>query len=452
MKTESPGNRHGGLSGAGRGLKGRLLRAFMLQAAFISVAAVLGVYLAGTLLEQSLIREALESEAEYFWNQRQQAASFPLPDTLNLNAYLARPGVESDLPEFLRGLEPGYHRVQAPAPLALVYVEDRDDQRLYLLFEGERVARLAMYFGLVPLAGVLVLLYVSIWLGYLSSRRAISPVVALAREVNHLAPDETDRGTLLSARLPSDADDEVRVLAAAMDDYIQRLNAFVDRERNFTRDASHELRSPLTVIRMAADMLTAEHRLDEAASREVQRIRRSARDMEELVEAFLLLARDSERKLESGSVCVNSVAAEEIRRSRPLVEGRNVTLELHQSCRVLIPGSAKVLSVLIGNLLRNACSYTDAGRVQVRVDAGGLEIEDSGIGMAQETVQHAFDPFFRANPSRRGGHGVGLTIVKRLSDRFGWPVRIDSQPGSGTRVSVQFPQARVEPLPDSPSA
>ncbi|MCH2098969.1 MAG: ATP-binding protein, partial [Pseudomonadales bacterium] len=78
------------------------------------------------------------------------------------------------------------------------------------------------------------------------------------------------------------------------------------------------------------------------------------------------------------------------------------------------------------------------------VSAGALLIEDRGKGMAPEELERAFDPFFRGAESRRGGHGVGLTIVQRLSDRFGWPVEIESEAGVGTRVRVRFPDAEFD--------
>lgn len=107
---------------------------------------------------------------------------------------------------------------------------------------------------------------------------------------------------------------------------------------------------------------------------------------------------------------------------------------------------AMVLSVLLGNLLRNAFSYTDAGEVTVEVERGRVVIRATGVGIAPEKVGEMYRPFVRADESRRGGHGVGLTIVRRLSDRFGWPVEIASEPGVGTRVEIRFPGARTVPV------
>jgi signal transduction histidine kinase len=102
-----------------------------------------------------------------------------------------------------------------------------------------------------------------------------------------------------------------------------------------------------------------------------------------------------------------------------------------------------VFAVLFGNLLRNACRYTDAGSVTVRVQPGKLVIEDTGIGMSPEELTRVFDAFYRGGQQREGGHGIGLNIVQRLSERFGWPVTLESEVGKGTRATVVFPKART---------
>ena len=114
--------------------------------------------------------------------------------------------------------------------------------------------------------------------------------------------------------------------------------------------------------------------------------------------------------------------------------------------RVFLEAPEKVLSILLGNLLRNAFSYTDSGEVVVEIGEGRVSIRDTGVGMAAEKIEEMFRPFVRGEDNRRGGHGVGLTIVRRLSDRFGWPITIQSQPGVGTTVEIQFPGARSEPI------
>ena len=101
----------------------------------------------------------------------------------------------------------------------------------------------------------------------------------------------------------------------------------------------------------------------------------------------------------------------------------------------------RVLGVMLGNLLTNACTFTDRGSIEVRLEADRISVRDTGIGMSQATLARAFDPFYRAGdtvPDRPGSMGLGLSIVRRLGERFGWGVHMTSTPGAGTSVTILF--------------
>lgn len=240
--------------------------------------------------------------------------------------------------------------------------------------------------------------------------------------------------------MPPDIEGETLLLSEAIYGFGKRIGEFVERERNFTRDASHELRTPLTVIKMASEVLLSDAELDDYGRRNVQRIARSARDMEALIEAFLLIARESENALPADDFAVNTVVRDEMERAEALIGDKPVALKLEENAQFCLHAPSKVVAVLIGNLIRNAVSYTDEGEVRVAVNLGEIVVEDTGVGMSEEDLKQIFQPFFRAQHGRRGGHGVGLTIVKRLSDRFRWPIEFQSEAGKGTRVSVRFPE------------
>src|SRR5690349_11657936 len=413
-------------------------RAFMLQVALISIAAVVGVFVASALLEGVLIRAALNDEVTHFWQQRDADPAFQLPNTRNLRGYF-----DDAAPAEVRIMSPGYHEWTKDGLDFVVNVTERDGRRLYLVFDRTNVSRLAAYYGLVPLAAVLLVLYVSTWLGFRRLRRAVSPMIALARTVRELDEDPANIERVQSLQVPEDADEEGRELTDALLRYSKRLAHFLERERQFTRDASHELRSPLTVIRMAASILLEDPELGDAKRRTAQRIQRACHDMEELTSAFLLLARESETGLRMEAICLNDLLAEEVERAKLLAADKPVTAEVRSTHRVYVEAPEKVLSILLGNLLRNAFSYTDAGQVTVEIGAGKVSISDTGVGIAAEKIEEMFRPFVRGEGDRRGGHGVGLTIVRRLSDRFGWPVNITGNPGVGTTVEISFPGSRI---------
>jgi signal transduction histidine kinase len=415
-------------------------RAFMLQVVLISIAAVVGVFIASALLEGVLIRAALDDEVAHFWKQRDANPAFQLPNTRNLRGYF-----DDTAPSELRAMTPGYQDWKKDGLDFVVDVTERHGKKLYLVFDRTNVSRLAAYYGLVPLAAALLVLYVSTWLGFRRLRRAVSPMITLARNVRELEQDPANIERVQSLQVPADADEEVRELTEALLRYSKRLALFLERERQFTRDASHELRSPLTVIRMAASILLEDPDITDARRRTAQRIQRACHDMEELTLAFLLLARESETGLPVEALCVNDLVIEEMERARLLAADKPVTSEVRSTHRVFVEAPEKVLSILLGNLLRNAFSYTDAGEVAVQIGDGKVSIRDTGVGIAADKIEEMFRPFVRGDAGRRGGHGVGLTIVRRLSDRFGWPVDIKSEPGVGTTVEIAFPGCRVEP-------
>ena len=424
----------------------RLRRALGIQAAVIGVVCVIGVLAAAFTIENVLITRALEDEADYYWKLVASDPSTAAPNTQNLTGYLARRGDDSEMPPELRILGAGHHDLPTTADVKLAYVTVRGDKRLVLVFEGTKVRELSFIFGLAPLGLVLCVVYLSAWWSYRATRRAVSPVEWLARQVNALDPERPDPQKFKLDGMAGGPDREVLDLANALAGLTGRVNGLVDRERNFTRDASHELRSPLTVIRMAATLLLADSALDEKSKLSVERIQRAAKDMGELVEAFLLLARESELGLEFEPVCVNDAIAEEIERARMLAQHRDVDVCVVEDSRLLVQSTDKVVSTIIGNLIRNAVDYTEAGAVVVRIAPCSVEICDSGPGMEGHEVEQVFDAFYRGRAQGRGhntGHGVGLTIVKRLSVRFGWPVTFDSTPGQGTCVTIRFPDAMI---------
>jgi hypothetical protein len=156
-------------------------RAFMLQVALISIAAVVGVYVASALLEGVLIRAALNDEVTHFWQQRDADPAFQLPNTRNLRGYF-----DDAAPAELRVMAPGYHEWTRDGLDFVVNVTERDERRLYLVFDRTNVSRLAAYYGLVPLAAVLLVLYVSTWLGFrrLRAHRCVAALFEAPRALS----------------------------------------------------------------------------------------------------------------------------------------------------------------------------------------------------------------------------------------------------------------------------
>ena len=416
---------------------------FSLWVAAISVVTALGVYAAASSSRTAIARQELDRESVYYTQQLARNPQTPLPDTWLLRGYLRAPGApDRDVPAKLANLPPGYHQIVQPdGTEGTVLVSDTSRGRLFLLFNNDRPNSVVMLFGLIPVVLVVLIIYLATWLTYRASRRALSPVIALAKVVRRWNPDHPDPASLAPDRLPAASDSDVEVLVTALYNFANRLDAFVERERNFTRDASHELRTPLTVMKIAVDVL-ADEDMSPFAQRSLARIRRSVREMEALIETFLVLARESDTGLRDEDFLANDVVGAEVARYRELLVGKPVQLVMVEHARFALHAPPRVFAVMIGNLIRNACLYTEQGSVTVEVEPNEVRVTDTGSGMSEEDMDRAFQPFYRGSRTGRRGHGIGLAIVRRIADRYHWQVTLESTLGTGTTATAHFPAAQ----------
>jgi signal transduction histidine kinase len=419
------------------GLPRKIRIVFILQAVLASLGILLGAWLVSLVIKHSLVSSALQEEAGYYWQLHEASPVQPPPNTQNIRGYLLETGQSPlSLPANLRTLTPGFHELKDDDQLVLV--DARPEGRLYLVFLRSRAEMLAFWFGIVPVLLTLLAVYGASWITYRASKRLVSPVNWLARRVSRWDPGHPEAADLAPTKLPADMQGETRQLAAALHSLATKVTAHVARERNFTRDASHELRTPLTVIRVASDMALGDEDMTPRLRRGLQRIQRAGRDMEAVIDAFLILAREADVEPQIELFDVNEIVRHEVDNARELIAGRPVEIHLHSSGPVMLHAPPRVLQVVISNLLRNACSYTDEGRIDVDVGEAQVVVRDTGIGMSAEALSRAFEPFYRAEPSRPQGTGLGLSIVRRLCDRFGWKIGLTSEPGQGTQATIQY--------------
>lgn len=386
----------------------KLERVFLLQILLISIAVLLSIATARFVLGGILIQRALQDESDYFWQRYRLDPDRSLPDTNNLKAYLSPRQTAAQIPPEIAGLADGFHQLPREHGFAVAQLTRQGEARLYLVFDGKRVEELA-----------------------------------LARQVDQIQRESPDRSLLALEQIPPGDDEEVRALSQALSRLSARILQFIERERTFTRDVRHELRSPITVIRMAADVLMQDGAFGESQRAHLARIKRAAIDMEEFTSAFLLLSREEAQGPQDEAVCVNAVAREEMERAASLLQGKSVKAVLHEDATLHLNVSHKVLSIVIGNLIRNAYAYTGKGEVRISIEQSALCIEDTGSGIAEDQMDKVFQAYYRGTEDGEA-HGVGLAIVSRLCSRFGWPLQLSSSLGRGTRARLEFPGGMLQ--------
>ena len=347
-----------------------------------------------------------------------------------VHGYATR-GIEEQrqLPAELRELEPGFHDVSSGADRYRVEVREIGSMRFYLAYSVSLHEERAHAFTIALVLGAVFTALVTALIGLWASGWLTRHVVDLAQRVRQLDGRSGESG--LEQFYP---EREVAELAAAFDGYHARMARLLDRERAFTADVSHELRTPLTSIQTSCELMLEDGSLSPKARERLEKIDAAAARLADLVNAFLLMAREEADGIR-GEVdlreCVEEVA--EGVRERAVAKGLTLLVDAPESLPLRVPRRA--LHVVLSNLLANAVSYTERGTVALRTRGGTVEITDTGRGVAPEQIPELFLRFRRGDSLATGeGFGLGLAIVKRICEQAGWKVSIERRAEGGTRV------------------
>lgn len=256
--------------------------------------------------------------------------------------------------------------------------------------------------------------------------------------------EQISRGDDLRRRIPEGENrDEISRLARVFNAMLDRLEHSFEAERRFTSDASHELRTPTSVILAQADYSLEKERSPEEYAEALRVVRKQGRRMSALIDdmlAYTRLDQSPERypfvRLELSRIVAE--AAEETR----LLRAEDLRLETEIAEGLFVEGNAMLLSRMTQNLVSNACRYGN-GWVRIRLGREEerlcLAVEDNGPGIAPEEREKIFDRFYRGDAARTsGGTGLGLAMVKKIAQMHGGELRVESTPGVGSCFFVFF--------------
>ena len=319
------------------------------------------------------------------------------------------------LPAEVRRLGPGLYDDIDPENLPYaVLVRDVQGHRIAALIDisGQRAQerRLAYLLDAIVALGLALLMVATWWL----AGRLLRPVSRLVDAVHALDP------SLREARLtPGYPLHEIQALETAFNGFLQRLDGFVLREREFVDTASHELRTPISVIAGAAQVLESET-LGADGQRALQRIRLTTDSMQNTLAALLQLAKEPLPAAAPTPLALEAWLPDLIDDYRPLLEGRPLSLEVGTIESASVRVAPAVAAMIFGNLVRNAIEHTPAGRLEIGLREGVFSIDSRGDALDAAAVARLYRSLALADSGRTLGAGIGLYLVRQLCERLGW--------------------------------
>ncbi len=284
---------------------------------------------------------------------------------------------------------------------------------------------------------------IAVALGWIIAGRVLAPITRMTAAAQAVTDERLDE------RIAVDGPrDELRELGETLDAMLDRLKASLDAQRRFVANASHELRSPLTVIRTETEVTLADPDASAEDFRGMARIVLEATDRTEaLLDGLMVLARSQRGLLRSDPVDLCLVARRAASGGMAAARGAGVRIEVEADGTATVPGDESLLERLVANLVDNGVRYNEPGGwvvVRAGSSAGegggpGVEVENSGPVVPPEALGRLTEPFERVHRARETrGTGLGLSIVRAVAEAHGGRLEIAPRPAGGLRVRVSF--------------
>ena len=293
---------------------------------------------------------------------------------------------------------------------------------------------------LVMLLAVPAFLGLAVFGSYFLAKLALRPI-------DHITETAVSLGAgNLSRRITGiESRDEVGRLAGAFNGMLARLEESFQREKQFTSDASHELRTPVSVIMAYAENLTA-HAPDQETEKQAAAILLESRRMHSIIAQLLALTRGYEGKyrLEREEVSLSEMVSDVLAELTEEAAASGIRLAGQVPPEIRLSADQSLMTQLLLNLVENGIKYGKAGgtvTVWAQEQDGHtlLTIQDDGIGIGETDLPRIFDRFYRADQARdRSGSGLGLSIVKWIVELHGWTIQVVSELGKGTRFMIKM--------------
>lgn len=418
-----------------RGIRLRVANALATFCIFIVGTLGIALYLVSDNIEEDHIKQVLTMEMDHIVHLYKKHDDYIPHLGSSLKSYVIREADdEFQMPSYLRGLDSPYRIINYDYKDIRVMVRHDEDVKFLVAYRTDLHEQRLKDLRLMIVFSLLLVVSIAFAVGYLLAGFLVKQMTDLAEQVRLLAPGDRKDITLTRPGM----DEEVAQLAHALDDYQNRIQRMIQREQEFTANISHELRTPITTILTSCELLDADVGLPEKVRLRVKRIESAATRMGEQLQVLLFLAREQALGVME-PVAIAECVCDAVEPVYPEIYRKKLTFESNVASNVIITLNRQALHTALTNLLRNAVQYTEKGFIRVEFHNRRLVIKDSGIGIEPAFMPLLYERFFRGS-SEGEGLGIGLPIVKRICNHYGWKIEVKSKPGEGTEFQITFPE------------
>jgi signal transduction histidine kinase len=417
-------------------IRQRIILAYSIFGVVLSIVFGCVVYVSLDYIDDNLVNTSLVHEMDRLGTQYNEYIDTLIPISPNISVFQGTAAMPAFVLELVDGIGEGIHEryyEKVEYHVAAKSVPNRIAP-LYLIYDVSSLEFMEsrhVQIGAVLAASCVLVVALGIWIGLLTSQQVIAPVAYLSDQVDRWGP-----GSLPTDLAEKFCKDEVGILAQALEEASRRIEAFVQREQEFTRDTSHELRTPVTVIKGAAELLKRRtDASDERIRNPLLRIERAVTNMEHIINNLLWLAREENHEFRE-TCAAAAVIQESIEQLEQVMSNKPISVIINQKADPILQAPAPIFRITFVNLIQNAFRHTTHGEIRIEILDDRIVIADSGEGIDECDVDKLTAPHVRGLSST--GFGLGLTIVERLCTRFGWRFELDSEIGCGTTATLFF--------------
>jgi len=282
-----------------------------------------------------------------------------------------------------------------------------------------------------------ILLFLSIISGYFIIKSSLYPVKKAINEVKKIESHNLDkRITTLSSN------DEIEELITTFNFMLDKLDDSFSKIKRFSNDVSHELKTPLTIIRGEIELGLRKDRTNEEYKNILKSTLEETKSLQELINSLLFLSKSNNKEIEHQftDVELDDIITEVIAQNKKLIETKNIKFYFHDFENIIVQGHPLLLKILIGNIIQNSLKYSHKNSIiDISLTATQLVIKDYGIGIKEEDLKNIFDRFYRIDDARSGsGYGLGLSIVKSIANIHKFTLEVKSKYEEFTQFTIKF--------------